>query len=87
MLSEVGVHQEVDEARHIMENLRQLRMARLAKLLSACRMVKAVRLCVGWSEELGLPWAGKAREAAEGKMGTGRWVARLKDGRTLILKP
>jgi hypothetical protein len=87
MLSEVGVHQEVDEARNIMEGLRQLRTAHLAKLLSACRMVKAVRLCVGWSEELGLPWAGKAREAAEGKMGTGRWVARLKDGRTLILKP
>jgi hypothetical protein len=87
MLSEVGVHQEVDEARQIMEGLRQLRTARLAKLLSSCRMVKAVRLCVGWSEELGLPWAGKARVAAEGKMGTGRWVARLKDGRTLILKP
>jgi hypothetical protein len=87
MLSEVGVHQEVDEARHIMEGLRQLRTARLAKLLSACRMVKAVRLCVGWSKELGLPWAGKARESAVGKMGAGRWVARLKDGRTLILKP
>lgn len=87
MLSEVGVHQEVDEARNIMEGLRQLRTARLAKLLSACRMVKAARLCVGWSEELGLPWAGKAREAAEEKMGSGRWIARLKDGRTLILKP
>ncbi len=87
MLSEVGVHQEVDEARHIMEGLRQLRMANLSKLLSACRMVKAVRLCVGWSEELGLPWAAKAREAAKGKMGKGRWVARLKDGKTLILKP
>lgn len=87
MLSEVGVHQEVEEARHIMEGLRQLRTARLAELLSACRMVKAVRLCVGWSEELGLPWAGQARKAAVGKIGTGRWVARLKDGRTLILKP
>lgn len=87
MLSEVGVNQEVDEARHIMEGLRQLRTARLAKLLSACRMVKAVRLCVGWSEELGLPWATKAREAAERNMGTGRWVARMKDGSTLILKP
>jgi hypothetical protein len=57
------------------------------RLLAACRMIKAARLCVGWSEELGLPWAPKAREAAEGKMGSGRWVARLKDGRTLILKP
>lgn len=87
MLSEVGVHQEVAEARLIMEGVRQLRTARLAKLLSACRMVKAVRLCVGWSEELDLPWAAKAREAAKGKMGTGRWITRLKDGSTLILKP
>ena len=87
MLSEVGVQQEVDEARHIMEGVRQLRTRHLKRLLAACRMVKAVRLCVGWSEELGLPWAAKAREAAEGKMGSGRWVARLKDGRTLILKP
>ncbi len=87
MLSEVGVHQEVDEARHIMEGVRQLRARQLTRLLAACRMVKAVRLCVGWSEELGLPWAAKAREAADGKMGSGRWVARLKDGRTLILKP
>lgn len=87
MLSEVGVHQEVDEARHIMEGVRQLRGGHLAKLLATCRMVKAVRLCVVWAEELGLPWAAKAREAADGKMGTGRWVARLKDGSTLILKP
>ncbi len=87
MLSEVGVHQEVDEARNIMEGVRQLRTVRLAKLLSACRMVKAARLCVVWAEELGLPWAAKAREAAKGKMGTGRWVGRFKDGSTLILKP
>ena len=87
MLSEVGVHQELAEARHIMEGVRQLRTARLAKLLSACRMVKAVRLCVVWAEELDLPWAAKAREAAQGRMGTGRWVARLKDGSTLTLKP
>ena len=87
MLSEVGVHQELAEARHIMEGVRQLRTARLAKLLSACRMVKAVRLCVVWAEELDLPWAAKARESAKGRMGTGRWVARLKDGSTLTLKP
>ena len=87
MLSEVGVHQEVDEARNIMEGLRQLRTRHLKVLLAACRMVKAVRLCMVWSEELDLPWASQAREAAKGRMGTGRWVARLKDGRILILKP
>jgi hypothetical protein len=87
MLSEVGVHQEVDEARNIMEGVRQIRTRHLKVLLEACRMVKAVRLCVIWSEELGLPWASHAREAAKGRMGAGRWVARLKDGSTLILKP
>jgi hypothetical protein len=87
MLSEVGVHQELAEARHIMEGVRQLRMGHLAKLLSACRMVKAARLCAVLAEELDLPWAAKVREAAKGKMGTGRWVSRLKDGSTLILRP
>jgi hypothetical protein len=86
MLSEVGVHQELEEARAIMEGIRQLRMRHLKQLLANCRMVKAVRLCVLWSKELDLPWADQAREAAAGRMGSGRWVARLKNGQTLILK-
>lgn len=85
MLSEVGVQQEAAEARGIMESMRQVRMKELAVLLKSCRMVKAVRLCVVWAEELGLTWAVAAREAAEGKLGTGRWIKRLKDGSTLIL--
>ena len=86
MLSEVGVHQELDEARAIMESVRQIRVRQLKVLLTHCRMVKAVRLCVGLATELELPWAAQAREAAAGKTGTGRWVARFKSGRTLILK-
>ena len=42
---------------------------------------------VRWATELDLPWVAQAREAAVGKMGTGRWVARFKSERTLILKP
>lgn len=87
MLSEVGVHQEVDEARDIMEGVRQLRKRHLKQLLQSCRQVKAVRLCVVWARELELPWAEQARQAAAGKMGSGRWVARLKNGRTLVLQP
>jgi hypothetical protein len=86
MLSEVGVDQELEEARAIMENVRQLRSQQLRLLLSHCRMVKAVRLCVVWAREFDLPWAGLAREAASGRMGSGRWITRLKDGKTLILK-
>jgi len=87
MLGEVGVSQEVEEARGIMETVRQLRTRELTALLSACRMTKAVRLCVTWAEELALPWATVVREATAGQAGTSRWVKRLKDGSTLILKP
>jgi hypothetical protein len=86
MLSEVDVHQELEEARLIMESVRQLRSRHLQVLLSHCRMVKAVRLCVGWATELDLPWAAQARDAAIDRMGSGRWVSRFKNGRTLILK-
>lgn len=87
MLSEVGVHQSIEEARGIMESLRQLRSQHLASLLRHCRMTKAVRLCATWAEELGLGWADKAREAVGGRTGRSRWVWRLRDGQTLILKP
>jgi Transcriptional regulator, AbiEi antitoxin, Type IV TA system/Transcriptional regulator, AbiEi antitoxin N-terminal domain len=87
MLSEVGVSQELEEARAIMETVRQLRSRQLSLLLSHCRMVKAVRLCVVWARELELPWAEQAREAAKDRMGSGRWITRLKNGNTLILKP
>lgn len=87
MLSEVGVHQPIEEARGIMESIRQLRSRQLATLLEHCRTTKAIRLCVVWAKELGLPWAEKAREAVGGRTGGSRWVWRLKDGQTLILKP
>lgn len=87
MLGEVGVHQPVEEARGIMESVRQIRSRQLATLLEHCRMTKAIRLCVAWAEELGLPWSGKAREAGGCRTGGSRWVRRLKDGQTLILKP
>jgi len=87
MLGEVGVRQEAGEARAVMEGLRQLRTAQLEILLPRCRMVKAVRLCVVWARELGLPWAGAAREAASGRMGSGRWITRHRNGTTLIVNP
>jgi hypothetical protein len=87
MLSEVGLHQELEEARNIMDGMRQIRARKLGTLLAHCKMVKTVRLCVSWARELELPWADQAREAAKDRMGTGRWIGRLKDGRTLILNP
>jgi hypothetical protein len=87
MLSEVGVHQGIEEARNIMEGARSLRPEVLATLLKNCRRVKVVRLCLNWAEELNLPWAVAAKKAAANRLGRGRWTNRLKDGTVLVLKP
>ena len=86
MLSEVGVHQGIEEARNIMEGARSLRPEVLATLLKNCRRVKVVRLCVSWAEELNLSWAVAAKRTAENRLGHGRWTNRLRDGTILVLK-
>jgi len=87
MLSGVGLTQEVEEARNTMEGLYTLRPEVLETLLKACVSVKVVRLCVQWSDELGLPWAATARQAVAGRSGKNRWSSRMRNGKTLVLKP
>lgn len=87
MLSEVGVHQGIEEARNIMEGARSLRPEVLATLLKNCPRVKVVRLCVSWADELNLPWAAAAKKAVGKNPGRSRWTSRLKDGTILVLKP
>jgi hypothetical protein len=86
MLSEVGLTQEIEEARNIMEGLYTLRSDVLETLLKSCVRVKVVRLCVQWSDELGLPWAETARRAVAKKHGHHRWSSRMRNGKTLVLK-
>ena len=87
MLSEVGVHQGIEEARNIMEGVRSPRPDVLTTLLKNCRRIKVVRLCVRWADELNLPWAAAAKNAVGNGLGQSRWTARLKDGTTLVLNP
>jgi len=87
MLSEVGLDQGIEEARNIMEGLSSLRPDVLETLLKACVRKKVVRLCVQWSDELGLPWATAARQAVAGTLGHHRWSSRMRNGETLVLKP
>ena len=87
MLSDVGVHQGIEEARNIMEGARSLRPEVLSTLLKNCQRVKVVRLCVSWAEELNLPWAAAAKKAVGKRPGRSRWTSRLKDGTILVLKP
>jgi hypothetical protein len=87
MLSEVGVHHGIEEARNIMEGIRSLRIDTLATLLKNCQRVKVRLLCVRWAEELNLSWAPAARKAAGTRHDQSRWTARLKNGTILNIKP
>ncbi|MDR3404248.1 MAG: AbiEi antitoxin N-terminal domain-containing protein [Chthoniobacter sp.] len=87
LLSEVGLSQGVEEARNIMENLFEVREDVLEQLLECCSRSKVLRLCAQWSDEMGLRWAPVARTALDATPHRGRWSARMRNGRTLVLKP
>jgi hypothetical protein len=80
MLSEVGLHQGIEEARNIMEGARSLRPEVLTMLLKNCQRFKVARLCVSWAEALNSPWATAAKKAVGNRQGQSRWTARLRDG-------
>ena len=85
MLSEVGVSQELDEARGIMESMVRIRPSRIERAIRSCQMVKAVRLCVFWAEAFGFGWSERARAAVTEDKREGRWTGRLRDGSYLTL--
>lgn len=85
LLSEVGVHQELEEARLIMETMRQIRTKRLLHWLNACKMVKAVRLCAYLTRQMSMPWSEKVLGGISAAKLRHRWVGRLPDGSTLSL--
>ena len=85
MLSEVGLSQELNEARAILESMRQIRVKRLLQWIQCCKMVKAVRLCAYWSRELELPWAERVIDGIPEAMLRHRWTGTLGNGGTLNL--
>jgi hypothetical protein len=86
LLDDVGVNQGLEEVRNIMESVRSVRLDVLGTLLKHCPRVKTVRLCLSLAADLNLSWAAEARELA-GPRGRGRWVSKMPDGTTLVLKP
>jgi Transcriptional regulator, AbiEi antitoxin, Type IV TA system/Transcriptional regulator, AbiEi antitoxin N-terminal domain len=85
LLAEIGQAEEVEESRNIFQMLVGLRVEVLSPLLQHCTRVKVTRLCVKWAADLGLPWTDAARDAAQGRLGKGRWSGKLQDGSTLNL--
>jgi hypothetical protein len=85
LLSDVGVRQPLQEARDLLEGTTSLRAAVLQELLTRCRQVKAVRLCLTLGRELGLPWAAKLDPKRLPTGSDQRWVGHSKEG-LLVLK-
>jgi hypothetical protein len=86
LLSDVGKSQGIEEARHLVEAARSLRMGVLDTLLAHLKRIKVARLAHSFADELGLPWADLARRHS-GRIGGGqRWVSTTKTGERLNLK-
>jgi hypothetical protein len=86
LLSDVGRSQGIEEARHLAEGARSLRMDVLDTLLAHLKRIKVARLAHSFAEDLDLPWAGLARRHSERLGGGKRWVSATKTGERLNLK-
>lgn len=88
MLSEVGQHQGLEEARNIFDGLRSPRTEMLGNLLTCCTSVKAVRLFLTWARETKVVDVSQLQARYKLPVGSdSRWISRLKDGTLLSLKP
>jgi hypothetical protein len=85
LLSDVGVSQPLQGARDLLEAVPSLCAAVLQDLLTRCKQVKTVRLCLTLGRELRLPWAAKLDSKLLPTGSAQRWVGRSTEG-LLVLK-
>ena len=86
LLSDVGKSQGLEEARHLVEGARSLRLDVMDTLLAHLKRIKVARLSHAFAEELDLPWATLARRHSERLGGGRRWVSAKETGERLNLK-
>lgn len=86
LLSEVGKRQGLEEASHLLESARTVRLPVLDELLAHLTRIKVARLAAALSHELDLPWQAMARHHSERLGGGERWVTRGRTGERLNLK-
>jgi hypothetical protein len=86
LLSDVGNTQSQEEAKHLVEGARSLRLPVLEELFSHLTRIKVVRLAHSVADELNLPWKSIAREHSERLGGGKRWVSVGRTGERLNLK-
>lgn len=61
LLSDIGKSHSLEEARHLLEGVRSLRLDVMGTLLAHLKRIKVARLAHAFADELGLPWAALAR--------------------------
>jgi hypothetical protein len=86
LLSDVGKGQSLEEATHLVEGARSLRLPVLDVLLAHLKRIKVVRLADAIANELDLPWKSLARKHSERLGGGRRWVSTTRTGERLNLK-
>jgi hypothetical protein len=86
LLSDVGKGQSLEEAGHLVEGLRTLRLPVLDLLLTHLKRIKVARLADAMADELDLPWKSLARRHSERLGGGRRWVSTTRTGERLNLK-
>lgn len=86
LLSDVGKGQGLEEARHLVEGARTLRMTVLEELLGHLQRIKVARLAHALAEELELPWRTLAQQHSARLGGGLRWVTTTPSGERLDLK-
>jgi len=86
LLSDVGKTQGLEEARHLAESARSLRMQVLDELFAHLTRIKVVRLAHVVATELDLPWADLAQTHSQRLGGGQRWVSTTRSGDRLNLK-
>lgn len=86
LLSDVGKGQGLEEAKHLVEGARSLRLPVLEELLAHLQRIKVARLAYAVAQELELSWADMARRHSQRLGGGRRWVSTTKHGERLNLK-
>ena len=86
LLSDVGKSQGLEEATHLVEGARTLRLNVLEELLAHLTRIKVARLAHALADELALPWKDLARQHSERLGGGRRWVSVTRAGERLNLK-
>lgn len=88
MLYEVGINQELEEARNIFAGLRNLRKDITGRLLEACTSIKAVRLFLTFARQTSVVDVDALSKDYRLRVGSeSRWMSRLSNGTLLTLRP